>query len=233
MNRRVLIIGDSMALPRKGVPYNATWPYKLACRFKDVEFVNRSILGSTAARLNIGDAADESGCIEAYRPQIIILQLGIVDCAPRLFKRSSIVPKLMRYLPHGIQSRFVDFVKTYRGRRAEFSYLSPVEFRDHIEQFIRRSADFNVRKIFAVKIGPISNDVSKSSPQFDDQISIYNEILNEVSNANSCFSLIEAGFDASLADRHTVDGYHLNEKGHNSLFLAIESPLEKELTIAV
>lgn len=229
MNNRVLIIGDSMALPRKGVSYNCTWPYRLKCRFKDVEFINRSILGSTVQRLNIGDAADESGCLEAYMPQIIILQLGIVDCAPRLFKRTSLVPKIMRYLPNVVQSQFVSFFKTYRGRRAEFSYLSHTEYRNHIERFIRRSADFNVKKIFAVKIGPISSSVAESSPQFNSQINIYNEILNEASNANSRFSLIEAGFDASCAHEHTTDGYHLNEKGHNSLFLSIESKLEKEL----
>lgn len=74
---KCLCIGSSLDLPREGVLYSDTWIAKCREKFPGIDFINRSQWAQTSRILNDPQA------LEFVRPDVIILHLGIVDCAPR------------------------------------------------------------------------------------------------------------------------------------------------------
>ena len=71
---KCLCIGSSLDLPREGVLYSDTWIAKCREKFPGIDFINRSQWAQTSRILNDP---------QFVRPDVIILHLGIVDCAPR------------------------------------------------------------------------------------------------------------------------------------------------------
>src|SRR5690554_2952573 len=88
---RVLIVGSSMAMPRKEVHYDETWIYKLTKEFSNIEVIDKCRRASTSVRLvsdgaGAGDKIRSADLLEYYSPNLVITQIGMTDCAPRLFK---------------------------------------------------------------------------------------------------------------------------------------------------
>ena len=82
---KILCIGDSLTLPRNGVNYEDTWFYLIKQNFLNFEFISSFKRAITSNILNEHDS------LELYSPDYAIIQLGIVDCAPRLIKEASLI----------------------------------------------------------------------------------------------------------------------------------------------
>jgi acyl-CoA thioesterase-1 len=233
MFNRVLIIGDSMALPREGVPYESSWPYLIQSKYQHVDIINRSLRGATVARLVLEGGGREdivnypagSDCLEFYSPSIVILQLGIVDCAPRLLSKKAILSKLINRLPLYLQTKVINFLKKSVGRSKKNAYISSNQYRKNIVAYIERALLKNVKHIIAVEIGTVSDGVSRKSPQILEQIKEYNEILIDISEEYNIFNVIKFGSEKENINACTTDGYHLNCHGHYLLANSIESKL--------
>lgn len=231
MNKeRILIIGSSMALPRLEVPFENTWPYKLQNYFQnDYFFIDRCKRASSTNRLKNegsghGDKIKGSDLLEYYEPKIVITQIGIVDCAPRLIKRFSLIVKLVNISPKFIKNTFYSILKNYRNRKVKYADLTRDEFKANWENYIQRAASIKT-EIICVLISEPSSIVKEKSPEIKKAIDIYNSILIELSIRYVNFTIVEA-YSQSQIDLISLDEFHVNEEGHDILFNKIKNLIQ-------
>jgi acyl-CoA thioesterase-1 len=115
---KVLCIGDSLALPGHHNKYEDTWFYKLKKEFPGHDFISffkRQL--TTEILVTIGGGEKIEGafptgadCLEHYMPEIVIIQLGIVDCAPRLINEKSFLWKIVRRLPDCFLNHYINYL---------------------------------------------------------------------------------------------------------------------------
>ena len=83
---KIVILTDSLALPRKigedSVSWEDTYIHKLKEQFPFFEIINVSLGGAS-----IKDLRKQVNYYKVLKPDVLILQCGIVDAAPRAFGR--------------------------------------------------------------------------------------------------------------------------------------------------
>src|SRR6185369_16381679 len=134
--------------------------------------------------------------VDLRRAEVVVVHVGIVDCAPRVFLR-----------------RERQFVENLRPAFLREAILSNVHR--------HRRAIVNLRK----KVYVPPEEMDERSPGFIKNAERYNQILKTHAEANEVYlididrMIKEAGGAAQL----TVDGIHLNEVGHAMLAREIEN----------
>lgn len=227
MQKNILIIGDSMAMPRNEVAYNQTWIYKLISHFSEIMFIDKSRRGSTTERIvqegggykNVQPGAD---LLEYYKPNLVVIQLGIVDCSPRLVSRNALSTKLINHSPTFVKTVFYRFKKKYSVRKPKNAFVSPQQFKNNFETYIKRAKAMNTR-VLAIEIAPVAESFVEKSPSIVASIAEYNKILEDLTIYEN-FSVVSS-YDKKLSNSLLIDELHLNEKGHEIIF----SKLKKEL----
>lgn len=88
--KRLLIIGESLPLPSDELMYDDAYVYILSKSLQDIEIVDKCVRARSVRTLIYGGPNGEAkNLYEWYNPDIIILHLGLTDCAPRLIKHGS------------------------------------------------------------------------------------------------------------------------------------------------
>lgn len=220
-----MIIADSLAMPRPGVAYENTWIYRLIKAFPDCEFVDRSRRASTTDRLISEGGGDGNpkgaDLLEAYVPDLVILQLGIVDCAPRYFKQNGLENALLhRLLPAALRMRYVTLVKRTRTRDPRRAHVSLERFASNLTDYFHRAQALNTR-VLALLIGPVTERVSRQSPLIGLSIKNYNEVYQRLAEAFDNVFLIQPLCPEDALDELTSDGYHVNMQGHDIVYQQI------------
>lgn len=219
----ILIQGDSIPLPRKEVNYTDTWIYKLRTQLESKHVVALAQSEKTTRDLHPENQAHRKRELENYKPSTIIIQLGIVDCAPRYFSWPEI--QIVRTFPSDFLSQMTRHVAVrLRTRSGHRAYTSEREFKSNIENYFERAERIGVNRIFIIEILPASRKYLDKNPNVDEAICTYNQLIRE---AVSNFELAEAvkpldvGDKPSkkIVDKYTLsDGYHLNRSGHDAVF---------------
>ncbi len=210
--QRWLILADSLALPRPGVSYEATWPYLLQREFANWDWVNLARRSSTTSRL-VTDGDAGADCLEFYAPDGVILHLGICDCAPRLYRQGSIFQHLVYRLPGNLGRRISDLIERYRGRLVDNALVSERQFWVNLENYLRRCRDAKV-KVVALEIMPVGEEMISKNPGIVDQIEKYNHIYRDIQTLSPHMTVVRVFDAASTIEQYTLDGYHLNELGN-------------------
>ncbi len=70
--KNILIVGDSLGLPRENLAYNNTWPYLLLISVKDFHFIFKLQRALTSKIINSGIFKD---WLEFYKPKDVIIQV--------------------------------------------------------------------------------------------------------------------------------------------------------------
>lgn len=206
-NKTILALTDSLSLPRNKpelVKYYETWPVLLK---KNVthELTLLAIGGSTIKGL-----FEQSRYYKPLTPDIIIIQAGIVDCAPRAL---SLLEKEIinsnRYLS-ALSARLLP-VSSMRKIR-NITYTSKKQFSYYIDQIIRL---FNGAQIIWVSILPASLDYENKLSGITKNIEQYNAIIKNYSEHSLDFYYL----DTSMIPQNgiTSDFHHLNYVGHSWL----------------
>lgn len=119
---KVLCIGDSTSLPGRSNKYEDTWLFKLKKRHQDWDFITFFQRGITTNILSEMGGGEENydnpvgaDCLEHYLPDKVIIQLGIVDCAPRLIKENKLIWKIIRRLDDKAVNRYVKYLKKFES----------------------------------------------------------------------------------------------------------------------
>jgi lysophospholipase L1-like esterase len=226
---KVLCIGDSLALPGHLNRYEDTWFYKVKKEFKDIDFISffkrqltTDVLCTMGGGENGIDKWPKGGdLLEAYIPDKVIIQLGIVDCAPRLlYKYEKII---VSKLPNILAKNYLRFVKLVRQRSVVRTDVPLNKFKKNIEAYIERAHKLKVEQIIFIGICiPDSNLIQKNTHILI-LIEQYNRILL---NFEKQFQFVKCIFPLDSNKQDLIiyqDGYHPNMLGHQLIFEKIKN----------
>lgn len=205
---RILILSDSLGLPRNVdgqlVSYEDTYVYLLKKKYPQHEILHVGIGGATML-----DIKTQSLYYPVAKPNLVFIQCGIVDCAPRAF--SKFESKIIRELKlKKVFNPFVSFLRKYR----KHTYTSPKKFGRYINEINSNFASAT-QNVYYIGIIPGSNDYEMVLPNIIKQINLYNDILQKEGIRfidNKDFPM-----DGILPDHH-----HLNKKGNLLIFKKID-----------
>lgn len=169
----------------------------------------------------------DSGYLVRVTPSlnVVILQFGIVDCAPRPI--TFLLKPLLDRIPRIGAKIMSVFIKHRRWIQVVCNYR-----KTPIAQFKRRYKAI-LRVCIRVGTSPLATGMplpphktESRSPGFRQSVTKYNQAIREISSEAFCD--IEGGLDESLRERMLLpDGHHLTESGHQfyarALFKKMES----------
>jgi hypothetical protein len=202
--KKVLVFSDSLALPRptpEVVNYNETWVYKLS----QIYNVHQISIGGAI----IEELSTQINYAKMFEPDFVILQAGIVDCAPRAMTKFETrflnKYKFTRILLKKILTPKVLFLlRKYRN----VTYTKKFIFESQVEIFYKHFRS----KLFWIEILPANTDFSQSIPGIENNIKEYNSIIKEKVE-NNFISVPDFKADYLMSDHH-----HLSELGHGYIF---------------
>ncbi|MGN6177663.1 MAG: SGNH/GDSL hydrolase family protein [Mucilaginibacter sp.] len=223
---KILCIADSLALPGHDNTYEDTWFYKLQVSFREhsfISFFKRSITTEILVTEGGGDASQPitgADCLEFYMPDLVILQLGIVDCAPRLMRRKGLLYKIIQKSPAGIQNAFYKGLKKVRKRSSTNADVPPNEFLSNLDNYLSRCVNINVKKVIIIKICTPDDSFVQKSPDILDAVKLYNSIIDKLDEKYSIVTVVDPL--ASNTKHIFEDGYHPNPEGNDLVFNALQ-----------
>ncbi len=225
-SERIMIITDSVSMPRQEIKYEETWIYLFKKKFSDFDVIDRPARGSTSMRL-VQEGGGGFDLLELYTPDRVILQMGLAESAPRLFKKNGFEQKFInQYLPVKIRNDYVKAIKEKRGRNPEFTDVSPEQFRNNIFSFAERCRKLKVRLAIFKILRPTDLFVMKS-PYIKQNIDRANRIFDEAAAAFDNITLIDPIKPELDINNLSIDELHINAEGHKLFFKAVENYFKK------
>jgi len=224
-NNKLLIITDSVSMPRPGIPYESTWIYKLKKEFPNLDIIDKAARGSTSMRL-VTEGGGGVDLLETYMPDIVILQIGITECAPRLFKKHGVEYFFMnKILTQKLRQKYIDYIKLYRVRKAELADVPPVIFKKNLQNYCKRANDYGT-KVLIIKILKATDLYIKKSPNIQQSIDLYNSIIDSVAAEFVNVTTLSPLQGHHNIDELCIDELHINKAGHELYFLAISNRIK-------
>jgi len=215
--KNILIVGDSLGLPRQNLSYYKTWPYLMASAMPTFHFIFKMKRALTTKMFFQDTHMD---WLEFYNPDDVIMQVGIVDCAPRFLKKDGFFIKILSVSPGFINNMVWKIIKKYGKRSPKFSDVSPNDFKSNLQNYLQRCDKSGVKRVFLIKIACPGSIMIKSNPTIYLQVKKYNEIIEKIAyNKSKCILVdtLEEADDSYFLE----DGYHLSELGNKILFYSI------------
>ncbi len=187
---RIIIVTDSVSMPRAEIRYEDTWIYLLKKEFPHYDIIDRPGRGSTTTRL-VTEGGGGVDLLEMYLPDIVITQLGMADCAPRLFNK------------RGLEYRIVSRTLPEWARR----------------RYIRRAQAVGAR-VLVIPILPAMDLMVKKSPHVQNNVERYNGIYREVAAQFPNVKIVDPFRDNGGIDINSmaIDEVHVNSKGLKMIF---------------
>ena len=225
--RRVLIVGDSTAAPRPKVKYRDTWEYHLKETLPNQDVIALVSRGRTTDFLGLNPTRRPDGTVdydhyslESFEPSIVILNLGVVDCAPRLFslRESFFVDRI----PKRFRDALIFAAKRIRTRTDLRAYVGPGKFEGNVRQYFERCRNAGIDRVVVIGIATPDERALASNPGMGEAATRYNDIYKRL-----CKDFEFATFIDPLHPRESVsplyleDGYHLSPHGHSVVYDAI------------
>ena len=223
--RRWLIVADSLAMPRPGVPYEHTWPRLIVDEMPSIDWICRAARGATTERLE-NDGEKGADCLEFYAPDGVILQLGICDCAPRVLRRGALTTRIIHRLPFRWNHHISNWIERRAGRSIPNAWVSPEKFVNHLERYLERAAAFGAT-VVALHVAPVGLATLQKNPLLDGQIQRYNRLYDELQGRHPHFFTTDPFADVESIEPFLEDGYHLNELGGRKVAHALAQLLRR------
>lgn len=211
---KCLCIGDSLALPRKGVLFSETWFYKCQQAFSDfIIFDNRSQWAQTTKALQ------SPNILEYYQPEIVVIHLGIVDCAPRRIFENFILNANAVI----IKTVFKHLVwRFFNVRYKKFSIISEKQFENNVRDYLERCKNNNVKKVVIISICPPTTTFLQKNSAVKIAVEKYNSILEKITDKYE-FAEYVCAIPNNDNKFFLDDGHHINNVGHDVIFKTIYS----------
>lgn len=213
---RLLFVTDSLGLPRRV-------PVRVAGHEVWVNQVAHSLEGQvepyfyTVAGLHSSDLASNLEIqLGGFDADLLVLQIGIVDCAPKALRENErkVVTRLpgpLRLLVHNFLRRNYARIVMWR----DVTYVSQDRFRTNLESFREHFRDC---EFVVVPIAPANQGYRAKNPLIDRNIRAYNRILETVFGEAFASETFE-GADPELL--FVSDHHHLSIEGHATVARAV------------
>jgi len=211
--KKILILTDSLGLPRdkpEYCSYEETWPVLL----KQYFHVHQVSLGGGT----IKQISRQVEYHKLFQPHFVILQSGIVDCAPRAFTELELqIIKGLKPLNRVLEPLIKKNAQLIRRVRKK-SYTGKGTFKSTAQKLI---SQFPGSEVFAMGILPVSDGYERQIKGITNRVKEYNRILSDV-YASHFISNDDITPDAVMSDH-----IHLNTKGHAFIFDKVLLHIEK------
>lgn len=223
---KVVAIGDSLALPGHLIEYEDTWICKVKKAFPEYDFITlfkrqltTDILTTSGGGIDgVDNKPLGADCLEFFNPDIVILQLGIVDCAPRLIKENSFEAKVINRMPEALRKVYLKFVKITRKRSVNRAYVTPLKFTANLQNYLERCTSLNLKKVIVIKICYPDKKMLAQNPDIGQAVEIYNTIFDQFALKYHLVKPIHP-LDSRRYDVEIFqDGYHPNIRGHELIY---------------
>jgi hypothetical protein len=225
-NKKIMIITDSVSMPRAEVPYEKTWISMLKGSLPGFDVMDRSARGSTSTRL-ISEGGGGADLLETYMPGIVILQIGMTECAPRLFRKHGIENFfLKKIIPKRLIPAYIDYIKRTRGRNPDITDIPPEQYKINLNNFAQRCSMINSKLVIVKILNPSELYISKS-PGVKRNIDIYNRISEEIVQGYSNAHIINPAEGIINIGGICLDELHINAEGHLIYFKKIMKTLSR------
>lgn len=218
--KKVLIITDSVSMPRNEVSYESTWIYLFKSKYKNLDVIDRPERGSTSMRL-IHEGGGGSDLLETYMPECVILQIGLTECAPRLFRKNGFERRFINYLPQKVRDDYINGIRKKRGRNPEFTDVPPAQFRDNIFSYAGRCITINTTLVI-IKILRATDLFIQKSPFITQNIDLYNSIFDEAAGKYNNITILDPVKKEIDVNSICLDDLHINADGHKLYFTAVD-----------
>lgn len=196
MQQKILIITDSLSFPRSKpqmVRYEETWIARLKRACPDIDIIHHGRGGATLRELCV----HSNYYFGTTLPDLVIMQSGVVDCAPRAL--SPIERMIVTRLP-GPARRIIQNHATSLRRLRSIQYGPAEQFRYHVDLI---EAAFP--RVLWLGIAPSCSDWETAVPGITNAIKNHNAILQE----QEYVPLSDLCEDDIMEDFH-----HLTAAGH-------------------
>lgn len=215
--KRIVILGDSLGMPRSGVQLEQTYPYLLQQSLVEFEIYAKHRRANDSAIQSLPQTVLDD--ITYFCPDILVLHLGIVDCAPRLFSRFE---QRALWNLKIINKMIIGFMSK---RRRFFTkvfpkvYVKISQYEQNMQALIEAGKK-SAQRVIVVNIASTSVENNHKSYGFERNIKAYNAVLNRL--VVSCgVELIDLN---KVADKTMLDndGIHFNIAGNALLAEQLE-----------
>ena len=200
---KVLILTDSLGLPRtspENLAYEDTWCYSLKDKYDVLQI---SIGGGV-----IGEIYKQCQYYKGFKPDIVIIQMGIVDCAPRILGKTENLllnsNPVTRKILSKILPRYGKKIREYRKK----TYTSTYHFEEYLKKIIET---FQNSIFYSIGIMPASAQYEADLIGISENIDQYNSILKKIFK-----DLFIDTLDFTEKDLMS-DYHHLNSIGHKKI----------------
>jgi acyl-CoA thioesterase-1 len=229
MPKKILILADSLSLPRPethgNIRYEETYPYLLDVSLRERMGKDAPVVMEQGMRSRtITDVANDWQEYVTWRkPEIVIVHVGITDCAPRVFSAGQ--RSFIERLPIPFVRRVLLWA-VHRYRRQIISLRPPkvytpfARYRDTLNQLVEWRQRDDVRALVFVNIVEPPDALEQRSPGLQENVRRYNEVLGQlksrpgvvVVDLNELIHHQGRGEDFLLSD-----GQHLSVAGNKLL----------------
>jgi len=231
---RIIILGNSLTYsrPYRKAPFNKLYGVKLKDYLRQFGEHEVFIIGKNANTTRL-QSKKSYLCYDVFQfnPDIVVIHLGISDCAPRLF--TEIQGLYLKFLPKYIRTKVVKFYSKYRyffTRIFPKVYVDPIEFRNKFDSLINQILDFGAHPIL-INILKTNTHLIERSYNILSNIVRYNLIIKELSEKHN-IALIDMYLPSKkFSNLLKEDGIHLSAKGNNLLALKLFNLISKQYLI--
>lgn len=224
---RILLLANSQALGVGDVQESEAYPALLQAELSaDHEFQSWAVSG-----WSVRDFTNELEQIVALEPDIVIVQLGIVECSRRIL--SQLEKRILARVPGS--RRFTAFLHRHRQRvirlrnrlRMDTRFFTPAEFELEMRRLVERldACGAEVILVETPSFGPSYEHLH--FPLINEDIELFNRVLRGFGSV----SLQEPGDDNETI---WIEGtVHLNPRGHRLVASRLLAKLRSRLAEAV
>lgn len=213
MKPLVVILSDSLGLPRSAperVEVEHTWPQLLRTALPYATVHQVSLGGATTSEL-----LAQLSYVDGSRIDLLIVQAGIVDCAPRAFSKRELDLlqsfKLGRLVLAALKGRGTRLLRRIR----RISYVQPTVFAANVLS-LKNAVRCNI--LWLEIVG--SSNYDSLVPGITKSIRLFNRIIAE--RLGDSYVPLSRLRDQELME----DGHHLNEIGHRKVFETLTERIE-------
>jgi len=186
---------------------------------------NHSVDGGTVRDIERAAAL----ALASHRPTAIVIQVGIVDCAPRplaFWEREL----LSHVRPDRLRNRIVAFLHEHRAaiiaRRRLIQSTPLPEFTQSLERLAERCLSATSH-VAALPIFPATSEVLARNPLLRSEIDKYNDAMRRWSERLRFFEVKETVGETPIESlAATPESVHLNQRGHELVAEALCSWLK-------
>lgn len=219
--KKVLCIGDSLGLPRPQVPYADTW-ISLLRQQRNYDFIADFHRNATTEILSQWEYGEH---LLFYEPEIIILQLGICDCAPRYIKTTSLLYRLLYRFPSGLAKIIWKLIKLVKKRSLNCTEVSIGRFKRNLINYIEQCAKADINRIVIIKIAIPGKAMIQGNPEILKAIKIYNDVYDQLEKEYPYLITVVNPLSQGNDLHYVEDGYHPNGNGNAIIAKIIEQEL--------